>query len=217
MKALRLLLLGLLAMLPSKIKILVLRLLGAKIGRGCHIGVSIVEAKDIRIGSYVRIGNCNLIKGLRKLELQDGSKIESLNWITGAGTGSLRMGKNSSIRRLHFLEASANVTIGANTIIAGRSSLFFTHGLAPDNLDDMRPIVIGDWCYIGSAVRFLPGASVATGTFVAMGAVVTKAYTDEYSMIGGVPAKRIKRLSKSMKYFNRAMLPHAHHPASYVK
>jgi carbonic anhydrase/acetyltransferase-like protein (isoleucine patch superfamily) len=58
---------------------------------------------------------------------------------------------------------------------------------------------------------------VAKGTFVAMGAVVPNAYTEEYSLIGGVPAKQIKKLSKSMEYFDRPMLTHAHHPADYRK
>ena len=203
------------AILPNALKIWLMRSRGARIGRGCKIGISIIDAKNVDIGEYVSIGNFNLIYKLNTLRMESGSKIDSFNWITGAKTGDFRIGKNSSIRRFHFFEGSGSLSIGDNSIVAGRSSLFFTHGLTPSNLDDIRPISIGNWCYIGAASRFLPGASIGDGTFVGMGSVVTKPHASTFVLLAGNPAVVRKELSSESPYFNRPFLRHASHPASY--
>lgn len=200
---------------PSFIKIALLKLFGAKIGRGCYIGFTLIDAHEIEIGNFVKIGHFNIIRGLNKLIFQNGSKVESFNWITGGGKGSFFLGFNSSIRRFHFFEASGDIYIGMNSVVAGRNSLFFTHGLAPDNLNDVRSIRIGDWCYIGAASRFLPGASVAEGTFVGMGAVVTKIHTTEHCLLVGSPAIIKKSFDRKSPYFDRPFLRHKNHPKDY--
>lgn len=201
--------------LPSPAKVLALRLSGSKIGRQCKIGFSFIDAELLELGDYVRIGNFNILKSLVKLSMDDGSKIESFNWITGGLTGEHIQGRNSSICRFHFFEASGSVYIGSNTIIAGRSSLFFTHGIAPDALNDVRSIKIGSWCYVGAATRFLPGSSVADGTFVGMGAVVTREFSEQYCLVAGVPARVVKKLDRTAAFFDRPALRHLHHPATY--
>lgn len=203
------------SVLPSYVKIAVLRALGAKIGRNCYIGLAVVDAKKIEIGDHVRIANFNLIHRLDRLVCSSGSRMNGFNWITGARTGSFFLGKNSAITRLHFFEASASIFIGDNTIIAGRGSHFFTHGISSTNLDDMRPIRIGAWSYVGSSSRFAPGASTADRTFVGIGSVVTKAFDDPLVLLGGSPADIRKHLSPDDAYFARPFLPHDHHPATY--
>ncbi|MFC3052309.1 acyltransferase [Kordiimonas pumila] len=163
----------------------------------------------------VYIGHFNLIWRLKKIELKSGSRISALNWITGAQHGTFRLGSNSSISVLHFFEASGNIAIGANSIIAGRSSQFFTHGITPENLNDISSIIIEDWCYIGSASRFVPGAYISNHTFVGMGAVVTKRFSERYVLIGGVPATIIKKLPRNAAYFERLYLPQSHQPPEY--
>lgn len=205
----------LIALLPSFLKIAILRARGARIGRGCRIGLSIIDAKIIRIGDHVQIASFNLIHRVDHLELGTGSRMNGFNWITGARTGSFKLGRNSAITRFHFFEASANIIIEHDTIIAGRDSHFFTHGISSTNLDDMRAIIIGPWCYIGSSVRFIPGAGVAEGTFVGMGSVVTHRHSDMYVLIAGAPAQVKKALTREDAYFCRPFLPHDHHPPSY--
>ena len=119
--------------------------------------------------------------------------------------------ENSSVSVLHYIEASGDVSIGANSIIAGRSSQFFTHGIRPDKLDDVSPIVIGDWCYVGSAARFLPGSGLADHCFLGMGAVVTRRFENGYMLLGGCPAKEIKPLPEDSVFFDRPHLPQPHH------
>ncbi|MGP8106595.1 MAG: acyltransferase [Desulfobaccales bacterium] len=200
---------------PSCLKIWLLRKAGNSVGKGCYIGFSFIESKELIMGDYVYIGQFNVVKGLRRLRLDTGSRITYLNWITGASVGSFTLGRNSSVSQLHYLEASADIIIGMNTIIGGRSSQFFTHGITPTNLNDRRPIKIGDWCYIGSAVRILPGIGIADHTFVGMGSVVSKSFTETYVLIAGAPARIRRKLSETDIFFNRPYVPHTHHPAIY--
>ena len=54
------------------------------------------------------------------------------------------------------------------------------------------PIVIGNDVWIGTRVIILPGVHIGNHCIVAAGAVVTKSFPD-YCIIGGVPAKLIKK------------------------
>lgn len=205
------------ALLPSGLRIALLRLGGARIGKGCRIGIlTVLDARRIALGDHVQIAGFNLLHRLVDLEMQSGSRMNGFNWITGARTGSLRVGRNTAITRLHFFEASGDVNIGDNSIIAGRGTQFFTHGISSINLDDVRPIQIGSWCYVGSTSRFVPGSGVSRGTFVGMGAVVTKFIEDEYVLVAGNPAAVRKQLSPTDAYFDRDFLPHDHHPPHYA-
>lgn len=205
----------LLLLCPSKIKIICYRAMGARIGKNCYIGFSIVDAKSLEIEECVYIGHFNILWRLKTLKLEAGSRITLFNWITGGREGSFYLGRNSSISFGHYIEASSDIKIGNNCIIAGRFSQFFTHGITPDNLNDRRAINIGDWCYVGSAVRFVPGVSISDHTFIGMGSVITKSFEDNYVLIGGSPAVVKKRLSRESIFFKRPYLPHAHHPPSY--
>ena len=50
-----------------------------------------------------------------------------------------------------------------------------------------KPVRIEDDVWIGAAAIVLPGVSLAQGTVVAAGAIVTKS-TEPYSVVAGVPA-----------------------------
>lgn len=204
------------AILPSHLNVWLLRRLGARIGNGCYIGMSIIHSSSIEIGDCVYIASFNLFHRLTKLKLEDGSRVNGFNWITGAGTGAFTLGMQSAITRFHFFESSGSIYIGNNSIIAGRNSHFFTHGISSTNLDDVRSIVIGPWCYVGSSSRFVPGSEVGKGTFVGMGSVVTKKFTESYVLIAGNPAGIKKRLDIADAYFSRPFLPHEHHPMGYT-
>lgn len=57
-----------------------------------------------------------------------------------------------------------------------------------------KPIVIGDDVWIGANAVVLPGVTIGKHSVIAAGAVVTKDVPD-YCVVGGVPAKIIKKLS----------------------
>lgn len=206
----------LIAVLPNWSKIWLLRRRGARIGRGCRIGISVIDAREIEIGDYVYIASFSLMHRLASLKVGQGARVGSFNWITGAGQGEFVLGHHSAVTRLHFFEASGSIYIGDNSIVAGRGSHFFTHGISSTNLDDVRPIKIGPWSYVGSSSRFLPGSSIGKGTFVGMGSVVTKQFVQTFVLIAGNPAIVRKHLAATDVYFNRRYLPHDHHPPGYA-
>jgi acetyltransferase-like isoleucine patch superfamily enzyme len=201
--------------MPNRIKISCYRSMGAEIGGNCKIGFSLIDVEDLQIGDNVLIGHFNVLRRLKRLTLGSGSRVDHFNWISGAGRGVFKLGRNSAITKFHRIDASSNFIIGSNSIIAGLFSQFITHGSTPRNIDDFRSISIGDWCYIGSSSRFVPGSGIGDYTFVGMGAVVTKHFKDSCVLLAGNPATVKKTLSQEDAYFNRSYLPHDHHSISY--
>jgi len=59
-----------------------------------------------------------------------------------------------------------------------------------------NPIKIGKNCWIGANAVILPGVELAEHTIVAAGAVVTKSFLEGDCVIGGVPAKVIKKIGE---------------------
>lgn len=55
------------------------------------------------------------------------------------------------------------------------------------------PIIIGEHVWITSHCKFCKGTSIPNNCIVAQGAVVTKAFAEENSLIGGIPAKIISQ------------------------
>ena len=55
----------------------------------------------------------------------------------------------------------------------------------------MRTIMIEDDVWIGARAIILPGVKIGKGCIIGAGAVVTKS-SDDYSVIGGNPAKLLK-------------------------
>lgn len=100
--------------------------------------------------------------------------------------------------------AAAPITIEDNVLIA--SDVVITsenHGLDPESSDTYastplvgKPIFIGEGCWIGEKAIILPGVTLGKKCIVAAGAVVTKPFSS-YSMIGGVPARLIKKYNLS--------------------
>jgi len=58
-----------------------------------------------------------------------------------------------------------------------------------------RPIIIEDgvWIYVGATI--LPGVKIGKGSIIAAGAVVNK-NVSPFTLVGGVPAKSIKKIEK---------------------
>jgi len=57
--------------------------------------------------------------------------------------------------------------------------------------DKEKPVIIGNDVWLGTRSVIMPGVKIGNHCIVASGAVVTKSFED-YSIIGGVPAKLIK-------------------------
>lgn len=82
--------------------------------------------------------------------------------------------------------------IGHNVVVAT-----INHDLAPENnrKNHYAPVTIGSHAWIGSNVTILPGVTIGEWAVVAAGAVVTK-NVEPYTVVGGIPAKLIKRIER---------------------
>lgn len=125
---------------------------------------------------------------------------ETLNVIPPFNTD---FGKNIHIGQRVFINSGCKmqdqggIYIG-NDVLIGHNACLLTlnHEMEPENRADMhpKPIHIEDKAWLGSNVTVLPGVTIGEGAIVAAGAVVTKD-VDSNTIVGGVPAKIIKRIS----------------------
>jgi len=91
------------------------------------------------------------------------------------------------------------ITIGNNVSLAGHNWVLchstpyahFAHILE----SYAAPVVIEDDAWIAAGAGVLPGVTIGKGAIVSAGAVVTED-VPAYTIVGGVPAKVIKRLPK---------------------
>ena len=115
-------------------------------------------------------------------------------------------GKNISIGRDVFINSGCHfqdqggITIGDGVLI-GHNVVLATinHDLHPDKnrKNHYAPIAIGNHVWIGSNATILPGVTIGDWAVVAAGAVVT-CDVAELTVVGGVPAKVIKKVSKEV-------------------
>ena len=122
------------------------------------------------------------------------------------GLENLSIGDGTSIPRgATFYCTKAPLTIGKKvifgprpTIITGDHRIDLLDKYIMDITDDEKlpendqPVTIEDGCWIGANVTILKGVTIGHDSVVAAGAVVTKS-CEPYSIIGGVPAKLIRR------------------------
>src|SRR5256885_7526179 len=203
----RLIVLGLLALLPSFLMRPCYRLLFRyRVGKRVRFGFSIIDAKECVIEDDVEIGHFNVVLGVEKLILGDHVRIGHLNIIRGGD--EVRIGRYSGIIPLneinsiadpevvnpvdpkliigpgkiittgHTIDFTDRVEIGRRVIIGGRNSSLWTH-----HRQRTMPITIGSLVYIGSEIRMAPGSAIPTRSIVGIGSVITAPLAEEGKLI----------------------------------
>lgn len=193
-------------------------LFGFKIGSNCKVGFSLLMCDELLMSNNTKIGHLTICKNIDRLVLKQNSSIGSLNFITGFNTKKtnffshnssrkceLILGRHSAITSRHYLDCNGGIYVGCFSTIAGIKSTFLTHSIdLYDNRQDIKPIIIGDYCFLGTGVIVLGGAGLPDYSVLGAGAVLTNSFQQKYYLYGGVPAKPIKKLDReNVKYFSR--------------
>jgi len=91
----------------------------------------------------------------------------------------------------------AEIKIGKNVQIGPRCSFETVNHFLKEDFSwgrEAKSIIIEDHVWIGSGAIITPGVRIGKGSMIAAGAVVTKNIPAN-TMVGGVPAKEIKKIS----------------------
>jgi maltose O-acetyltransferase len=110
--------------------------------------------------------------------------------------GNITIGDDVRIHNMTYIDASGGLEIGSHIGITPGCQIYTqNHGIKKNELYYYQPfrlakVVIEDDCWIGSGSIITAGVTIRKGTIVAAGAVITKD-TEPYSIVGGVPAKKI--------------------------
>lgn len=169
--------------------------------------VSIVNKRNFHFGTNVTIEKNTRLDGYasRKIMLGDNCKIGAYSHLTCTSHFSkygkgLSMGNNSAIGDYTHFGASGGIEIG-NDVIMGSYVSFHSENHVFSNPTKLireqgvtsKGIKIGNNVWVGVKATFLDGAEVGNNSVVAAGAVVNSVFSDNV-VIGGVPAKIIKKL-----------------------
>ena len=150
--------------------------------------------KGVRLGRNVRI---DVMDGA-SLIINENVQIESRCQLVSHG--HLSIGPNSFVGMGSVIAATEAIYIGSDALIAAHVTVR-DQDHRSDRLDIpyrlqgllSKPIVIGDNVWLGANVAVLKGVTIGDGAIVGANSVVTKS-VEEYSVVGGAPARLIKRI-----------------------
>ena len=100
-----------------------------------------------------------------------------------------------------YLDGRNGIEIGENTWIGPKVSIIsMNHNINNYNkYTKDKPIKIGKNCWIATGAIILQGVEIGDHTIVAAGAVVTKSFKEDNIIIGGIPARIIKKIENYNK------------------
>jgi acetyltransferase-like isoleucine patch superfamily enzyme len=214
MKILRLLGVLTLALLPSFVKIPILRMRGARIADGARISIfAVLWAEDIQIGEKSKISAFSLIR-CKKLVLGNRVHIKSM---VAIDTEFVKIGHDSIVMEQVVVGGMktprSSLTIGARVKIfpfcfinptepvviedevgVGGSTYIFTHGSWQSALDGFPiafgPITIRKGVWLPWRVFILPNVEIGELCTIGAGSVINKSLPAG-SLAAGIPAKVI--------------------------
>lgn len=160
-----------------------------KLGKGFradrHCFIDALSTNGIRFGDYVSMGKYTCI--------------ECTGSLHEMGKG-LEVGNHTGLGSHGFYGCAGGIEIGDNVMMGNYCSFHSENHNIEDTSIPMRlqgvnhkGIKIGNDCWIGAKATILDGVVIGDGCVVAAGALVTRGVYPPYSIIGGVPAKVIRK------------------------
>jgi acetyltransferase-like isoleucine patch superfamily enzyme len=205
--------------LPWMIRRLLLnKVLGYRIHKTARIGLSIVIPDRLTMEEGSKITSFTFINNLNDCRLGKFSKIGDRNWISGTNTAykavfhhspnrvcELVLGEHTRVTARHFIDCTGGVYLGDFTTVAGIWTQMLSHSIDVVGSRQMAgPVTVGRYCFVGSSCMLLMGTRLPDFSVLGAGAVLTKAYEEQYSLYGGSPARHIKRFAETeILYFKR--------------
>ena len=113
----------------------------------------------------------------------------------------ITIGRDCHINRGALLDGRGEISIGNCVSISHRVALVSaSHDVHSRSFAYVKePITVGDYVWIGIHATVLKGVTIGEGAVVAAGAVVTKD-VEPYTIVGGVPAKKIGERVHGLNY-----------------
>ena len=139
----------------------------------------LLKTKASEVGDNVYIGKYVVIKNIKKMQI----------------------GNNVSIHDFCYIDAAGGICIGNNVSIAHNSSILSSnHTWNNPNLPikynevKLESTILSDDIWVGCGVRILAGVKIAERVIVAAGSIVVENIDENNLLVGGVPAKVIKKI-----------------------
>ena len=105
----------------------------------------------------------------------------------------------------NYIQAMGKLYIGDYTQIAPNVGIITgNHELTDNRNHVLKNVSIGKYCWIGMGAIILPGVVLGDYTIVAAGSVVTKSFENGFQVIGGNPAKQIKKINEKECVFHKS-------------
>lgn len=156
---------------------------------------------NITLGKGVEIHESSSINNI---SLGDNVKISKHCSVFGSAACILQIGSDTYIGPNSFIQGyKANVVIGKRVSIAQNVNIMSNSG--PNASSDMQKyfpieiaeVSIGNDCWIGANAVIMPGVVLGEFCVVAANSFVNKSF-DSFTVIGGNPARLIKKLDKAI-------------------
>jgi Bacterial transferase hexapeptide (six repeats) len=163
-----------------------------------------LRARCKSVGAHVKLSSMPYIRGHVNIRIGDGCTFSGISVASGRffECPELTFGVECHVGSGVFFSVNKRVTIGDHVGIAGRVAISDSDGHPSDpakrirgediTLEDVAPVTIEDYAWIGRDAHVLKGVKIGRGAIVASGSVVA---TDvpEGTIAMGVPARVIRR------------------------
>jgi acetyltransferase-like isoleucine patch superfamily enzyme len=95
-----------------------------------------------------------------------------------------------------YIQAINGIVVGSNVIHASGLTIITSNHEMNDFTKHTKnkPVIIADNCWLGANVTILPEVELGNHVIVAAGSIVTKSFKEGNIVIGGIPAKILKKI-----------------------